>query len=477
MRFRQWLCMVMVLVAWMGFSGAAFSVVEDCPPLASGSHIRPENRFFDVFPRIIPANTEVTIDMVPKFAHVEFKEDATYELTYTPMSQIAAKSGWTREKGARLPVKVVEGHIRFTQFFEGEQEHSLYLEEVKDNKRKLLGDFHVYSVEPDLFALRPFKGDIHMHSNRSDGIESPAYVAGISRRLGLDFMALSDHRTYEGSVEAQKAYEKAPIDLRIYNAEEVHSPGNTVHILSFGATDSITKQFSDEAKYRAEVQHIVSSLPQFPEGTDCFQVAACVWCFNKIRELGGMGMFCHSYWHESHHFSPGTPLTDALFELQPFDMYELISGMDTAELREFDTNHFQVIRYYEERAKGKRIPVCGVSDIHGCESRETIGRRYTICFAPSPELPALKDSIRNLNSVAVEAVNADLPRAYGPIRLVNYAAFLLNDVLPQHDELCFEEGRLMLQYAAGEKEARSRLHALKGQTKALYDSYWGKVTK
>ena len=470
-------CVLITLTVLLGFSTGSSGELAGCPELASGSHIRPENRYYDVSPRIVPSDSEVTIEIIPKFAHVQFKEDAAYELTYTPLEQIAAKSGWTQEKGARMPVKVVDGRIRFTQFFEGEQQHSLYLEEVKDNKRKVLGDFRVYSLEKDLLALRPFKGDIHMHSNRSDGVESPAYVAGACRRVGLDFMALSDHRAYEGSQEAQKAFEDAPIDLRIYNGEEVHTPGNTVHIVSFGATHSITKQFADEAQYRAAVQDIMSSLPQLPDGVDRFQYAACVWAFQKIRDAGGMGMFCHSYWFMSHHYSPGSPLTGALLDLQPFDMFELISGFDHAALDESDTSNLQVARYNEERAKGKRIPICGISDTHGVERSETFGRNYTICFAPSSDLPDLMASIRNLNSVAVEAVRGDLPRAYGPMRLVKYTAFLLREVLPQHDELCFEEGRLMIQYASGEKGTHKQLKKLKGQTAALYAGYWGVPAK
>ena len=93
-----------------------------------------------------------------------------------------------------------------SQYFEGEQEHVLFVEEIWGKNRRSVGEFRLYSAQPDLFGRKPYKGDIHMHSHRSDGRESPGYVAGCCRRIGLDFMALTDHRKYKPSLEAQQAY-------------------------------------------------------------------------------------------------------------------------------------------------------------------------------------------------------------------------------------------------------------------------------
>ncbi len=56
--------------------------------------------------------------------------------------------------------------------------------------------------------------------------------------------------------------------------------------------------------------------------------------------------------------------------------------------------------------------------------------------------------------------------------LVEYALFLLREVMPQHDELCFEEGQYMSRYVAGDESARKMLSVLKGRTKALFERYW-----
>ena len=136
------------------------------------------------------------------------------------------------------------------------------------------------------------------------------------------------------------------------------------------------------------------------------------------------------------------------------------------------SNHLQVVRYYEEQAKGHRIPVVGASDAHGCETGELFGWYYTLALAPSPDLTDLIASIKGLRSVAVEALPGQAPRAYGPLRVVKYAQFLLREVLPEHDRLCRAEGDAMLDYLAGEPDARSRLAALQGQIAAYFSRMW-----
>jgi len=466
---------MLFFVCVLGLCGVAYADYMQCPANPSGTHIRPVDRFFDVVPKIIPANTEATVDIIPLFDHVRPQEGCEYTVLYTPVDMRAEKNGWVPGRDKSVSLTHENGVFKFTKFFEGEQEHILYIEEIKpDKKRRTLGSIHLYSLDPDLYAFRPFKGDFHMHSNYSDGVESPAYVAGACRRAGLDFMGLSDHGKYAGSVKAIETYKGLPIDLRIYNAEEVHAKDNPVHIVSFGASSSIADLYGNEAAYRAEVAEIQKTLGTLPAGVDPFQYASCLWVFGKIRERGGLGMFAHPYWQTSDHYYISEALRTYLFDTQPFDALELISGFPSEELYECDTNALQVARYQEERVKGKKIPICGISDTHGIENSEQFGRYYTVCFAPSADLTDLIASIKGLNSVAVEAVKGDLPRAYGPFRLVKYTLFLLREVFPRHDELCFEEGRLMLQYAAGDKSAVERLKQCKGQTVGLYDRLWSK---
>jgi hypothetical protein len=148
---------------------------------------------------------------------------------------------------------------------------------------------------------------------------------------------------------------------------------------------------------------------------------------------------------------------------------ELIGGYHRFEV---ESNHLQVERYHEERANGKRIPIVGVSDSHGCETGSLFGWYYTIAFAPTSDLPDLVQSIKDLYSVAVEAMPGEAQRAYGPFRLVRYAQFLLREVFPAHDRLCTEEGRLMLELTAGNTQAAVQLRSLAGRVQQLYAHWW-----
>ena len=370
------------------------------------------------------------------------------------------------------------GRIRITTVFEGEQEHVFLLESICGDKKRVVGDFRVYSLLPDLYALRPYKGDFHMHSHYSDGVESPAYVAGACRRAGLDFMALTDHHYYASSISAQTAFAGLPVDLRIYPGEEVHAPDNPVHIVNFGGNAGVSELYKDdETVYRKEVAALMESLPPTDPALNRFQYAACQWVIDRIHERNGLAMFAHPYWATGNRHNVDEALINHALSTGMFDALELVSGDSREGRQENDINGLQVARYEEERAKGHQIPVCGISDTHGVERSESFGRYFTICFAPTSDLANLISAIKELRSVAVESQVNDTPRAYGPFRLVRYTHFLLREVLPQHDELCFEEGRLMIRHAAGDASAAAKLALLQGQTAALYESYWAPVVK
>jgi hypothetical protein len=205
---------------------------------------------------------------------------------------------------------------------------------------------------------------------------------------------------------------------------------------------------------------------------DPYAFASCCWCFDQIRAAGGLGILCHPYWFTQQYYNVCEALTDQLFAAQPYDAYEVIGGY---YLSDVESNTLQVARYHEERARGRRIPIVGVSDAHGCERGELFGWYYTLAFSPSADLPDLIASIKGLYSVAVEALPGQPGRAYGPLRLVKYAQFLLRELLPAHDALCRQEGALMLRHLAGEREADDALAQLGGQVGAWWSRQRAKV--
>ena len=54
-------------------------------------------------------------------------------------------------------------------------------------------------------GLKPGEIDMHMHSTASDGTDSPGQLALKAREAELTFFAITDHDTYDGCAEAEKA--------------------------------------------------------------------------------------------------------------------------------------------------------------------------------------------------------------------------------------------------------------------------------
>ncbi|HEX2950946.1 MAG TPA: hypothetical protein VHV83_15490, partial [Armatimonadota bacterium] len=404
-------------------------------------------RLLDICPKVVPAGavSELVIRATDDF---HFQPTANYEVQCFPREAIGSDHA---EPGIAPADVHVSGdgklHIRFA--FLGEQEYAIFVYAVAEEKRTLLAELSVYSLEDDLFALRPFKGDFHMHSNRSDGKDSPAHVAAACRRIGLDFMALTDHRQYQPSLDAIAAFADMPIDLKMYPGEEVHPPENTVHIVNFGGRFSINALFDDDT-YRREVSDIEQSLSENFTPKDRYRYASCVWCYEKIRQAGGLSLFCHPYWIINERYCVPESLIEALLRNKPFDAFEIIGGFPRANT---ERNALQIARYHEERAKGRTYPIVGVSDAHGCERDELFGWYYTIVWAPSADLSEIINGVKSFHSVAIEAVPDAPVHIHGPFRLVKYAYFLLREVFPAHDALCREEGELMMAHLTGDATA------------------------
>ena len=330
--------------------------------------------------------------------------------------------------------------------------------------------FSLYALEDDLFALTPFKGDFHMHSNRSDGAHSPEYVAATCRRVGLDFMALTDHRLYDPSLIARKAMAELGCDMLVCPGEEVHLPDNAVHIINFGAGASVNKLAADdEASYMAEVEERMKTVPEKYDAVTRFQVAASEWAFDRIREFGGVAMFCHPYWKPSHHNYIGDDAISLIMERQKFDALEVISGF---ELDELEDNMLSLSLWQEALAKGRKIPVVGVSDSHDCDVSLT-GWYYTVAFAEELTFESLAEALRDGRGVAVYSPPGHFPLVVGPFRLTRFVYFLLREVYPFHDELCRVEGEIMRRALAGEEpEAREELARRRGKVGAFMAGCW-----
>ena len=115
-----------------------------------------------------------------------------------------------------LKFEVADGKLSADADFERECRYTLLvkdktikIDKAKKNRLKnIVAAFPLYALKPDLYALAPFKGDSHIHSTNSDGKNKPQEVALRCYEVGLDYQAISDHKTYETSQDMKNLFAK-----------------------------------------------------------------------------------------------------------------------------------------------------------------------------------------------------------------------------------------------------------------------------
>jgi len=88
------------------------------------------------------------------------------------------------------------------------------------------------------------KGDFHLHSNASDGVQSPTWVMETAAANGVQVLSLTDHDTTEGLAQAQAAADR--LGLRLIPGMEISTDVNKIdaHLLAFGF-DPKAKELQD----------------------------------------------------------------------------------------------------------------------------------------------------------------------------------------------------------------------------------------
>ena len=426
-------------------------------------------RYFDVAPLVVAAGKEATIRIRPRFDHARFPAKNEFRVRVIPSMgampdgrHVDFTWGAADDNFELISWDLVEGVLEIRARFHGEQQHMIFVEKTDGAP---IRDFSVYSLEPDLYKLRPFKGDFHIHTTSSDGQECPEYVAARHREEGFDFIAISDHHKYEPSLQAIDYWKPYKTGLKLYPGEEVHPPDCPVHIINFGGSFSVNEIFrKNEKKFRREVEKRIPGLGEITPGVSPFAVATTEWVFDKIREGGGLAVYCHPYWDIRGWNVISGALADEVFKRGKFDALEMIGGFWKHQT---DSNLYQIVRTYEEWAGGNVFPVVGLSDSHGTHRDGLFGWYYTLVFAKSDKLEDLVNAIRAGNSVAVEALEGERMHCHGSYRLVRYAQFLQREYFPRHRSICRTEGEIMSDILGGEPVLAGTLAKFAGRPAAF----------
>ncbi|MBQ6268200.1 MAG: hypothetical protein IJK64_10580 [Clostridia bacterium] len=448
---------------------------------------------YDVFPKVFRVGKPVTVTVKPLGDHAAFKKPEQTVLYILGLEDGKARDYPARGNDKTCPfVMQPDGSLTFTYTFPKEQMYFLRFNDFELHRR--IVQLPVYAVDDDLCDRWPLIGDLHMHTCRSDGHQCPAVVCADYRRHGYDFFAITDHNRYYPSLEAIEQFRDVPIEFTIVPGEEVHMPRvgdgvNDVHIVNFGGKYSVnalvegvqTEEVGKDEKFRAyqgapcppvrtqeefyqEICAFAETL-EIPAGIEKYAYACCVWEFEQIRAAGGLGIFAHPYWISDVYQVPES-FTDYMLQSHPFDAFEVLGGESY-----YEQNGFQTQKYYQMRARGYDFPIVGSTDSHSCFNNENAYVASTMVFAKKNEREALISAVKEQYTVAIDGVSAEF-RLVGDLRLSKYACFLLKEFFPLHDELCYEEGRAMKDYACGVEGGRETLEFLSGRMQKQREKYF-----
>ncbi len=445
---------------------------------------------YDIYPKVFPLGVPTEITVKGLGGRTTLSGD--YRVVVQRIDSGSLHHSFNDWNHTDFNVTAEDSTIRFTYTAEAECEHFVRI--FKDDKRVV--QLAVYALAEDLACRVPLRGDLHMHTCRSDGREDPATVCANYRAIGYDFIVVTDHHRYYPSLEARRAYSACDMALHILPGEEVHLPLTDVHIVNAGGTFSIngllegaannTETGGDPAcraldgnppttitreAYEAEIRAIMDSdaCADCPADVNKEWYAVCVWAFDKIREADGLGVFAHPYWI-SDMWQIHEPFTYYMLAKHPFDAFEVLGGENY-----YEQNGFQTSIYYEEYRNGRVHPIVGSTDSHGStEHNRNRDICSTIVFAHENDRADIVASIKDRYSVAVDSISREY-RLVGEHRFQKYASFLMENWYPVHDRLAAVDGEIMRQYIHGEATGEE-LALWKKKNDAMFAKYF-KTTK
>ena len=429
--------------------------------------MKPQTEPFIAYPSVVLSGKETEITICARENAYLLRDGEEYTLKVFPIDEDADSYLYPPKSGSTLTLTAQNGVIRFNYFFDGEQEYNIAISRNGVHMQMLV----LFCVREDLYSLRPLKGDLHVHSCRSDGKRDAGAVVGYFRENGYDFLFLTDHNRYYPSKEAQEAYAGVKLGIAVLNGEEVHAPESVIHMVHVGGTESVADIYvHDNERYERELAELEAEIPADLPEKYRERYVRCLWASREVHRVGGLLIFPHPYWRMgSKTHNSCNELRIMLQKSGLFDAYELIGGMGQMG------NNMSVAAWQELRIEGYDIPVVGSSDVH--EMDDSFGGHFTIAFAKGNDRESILEAVKAGNTVAVEADGEGKRRqyrCYGSLRLVTYAQFLLRNYFNKTQQIAEGEGVAMRRYLIGEEDG-ALLDAMAGRVDRFYEKFFGRV--
>ncbi len=420
------------------------------------SHIR-----YMCFPSVVCVGKETEVWIKPRDISRIFRGEWSYELAVVGLrdDQLSYHDPIPLDHSFTIQ----EGCMVFRHNFDREQEYSIRFRRVGEKEIRI----SLYAVQPDLYALRPLKGDLHTHSYCSDGVDGVAMTPADYREAGFDFFALTDHNRMYPSLLAAQLYDGVKLGMHIIPGEEVHTPGSLVHIVHAGGRESICEQYiRDPEGYEAAIDEIEKTLPEV-DTTYRRRVAMAKWACQHIHDAGGIAIFPHPFWCPNR-YNLSAEFLDYIYNNRMFDAFELMGGIVDQE------NNMQLAYWQEQNLRGNYLPPVGSSDSHKHLPTECFNRRFTVAFARENTTEAILEAVKNGCTVAADVPSPETmdARFYGSLRLVMFSHFLYENYFSETQRLCMGEGILMRRYAEGE-DVGEILASLADTVEDFYKKFYG----
>ena len=454
--------------------------------------------FYDISRRIVRCGEETKISLTPRHAHRAWdfllrQGEIVIQASHSDCVSMIDGHPYVDKDDCDILPFAVAGNTLTVTVPAVREEGTISLVFVHDEagKPRELFTLELFALRDDLYALRPYRGDFHLHSCYSacgKRYEDPRYVVSAGRRAGLDFIAVTDHCQIQGSEAAREYASKLETDYRVFPGEECHMPkkqftdlfratGNYpwMHIVNFGGRDGVCRWIHNHwDEYCAEIDRRMAQYPA--EWHDDLRRLAAVtsFTFDKIHEFGGIAVFSHPFWINNHRFNLPSPVRKKMLEEGKFDVIEVPGLWKYFKPDLVDGNTLADAMWHEASIKaGRLLPIAGITDSH--ESAAALGSNTTVVFSADGSFDAIAAALRSGNSATVTAVPGRVPtfRCHGSERLVACTLFLLRNFYPLHDAYCRTEGELMLAQLRGEV-AMDEVNAFgRGRLGRLFEKFFG----
>ncbi len=323
----------------------------------------------------------------------------------------------------------------------------------------------IYCTEEELGRLRPFKGDLHMHTIFSDGNRTPIAMILSSLEKGMDFISITDHDTIEGYLEGAKKADELEIDILILPGEEVsvgrgdvsRSKGNG-HILSINADGSIEELRKDKNRYKEELAKIVDNLDieELEEGIDPFHYAKNIWTIESIASLGGISILAHPNWvYYDKKYHLHQPIYKEMLKNSKIDAIEVFGDIEGDD----ECNNLAYLEYLQTKNRFKYIAPIANSDAHNSDVE--LGERFSIIFAKELTCRAVVEAIKSGHSCAVSKRSSGKFEFIAKSEIAHYVNFLLREYYPKHQKLKSKLAKLYMDEVLNNQSFKKKIELTK----------------